>query len=154
MGSGFIWKALRHDWPVAEYVGLDVKPKKGRLKIDSARFLAAGGWAFDVVDVDTYGSPWKHWEGVLQFMPQACTCFLTIGFIRAAGGGILQNEAKQALGIYGMRVPPGITGAMHEISVSYCLARCYDYGILPIEVVEAASTGTARYIGLRLERQP
>jgi ubiquinone/menaquinone biosynthesis C-methylase UbiE len=54
MGSGFIWREIRKEWPVAEYLGLDAKPKKGRLKIDSARYLEAGGWSHDVIDVERH----------------------------------------------------------------------------------------------------
>jgi len=152
MGSGFLWRELRRSHQVKEYLGLDVKPKKGRLKIDSARYLEAGGWAHDVIDIDSYGSPWRHWFGVLRFSPDVCTCFLTIGLVRMAGGGAMQDEAKRAMGIAGMQVPQGIVGSLHGISFRYCLAACTDYGMEITEALEAESKGNARYIGIRLKR--
>lgn len=151
MGSGFIWKALRSEWRVAEYVGLDVKPKKGRLKIDSARYLEAGGWTHDVIDIDTYGSPWRHWLSVLRFSPDVCTVFLTIGLVRMGGGGSMQTEARQALGIP-PSTPPGIVGQLHDHAQRVLLgAALHDFAI--IEAVEAESHGNARYIGVRLKRK-
>jgi hypothetical protein len=153
MGSGLLWRMLRKEVQVGSYLGLDLKPKKGRLKIDSARYLAAGGWTHDVIDVDTYGAPWKHWFEILKHAQGSVTVFLTIGLIRMGGGGNMQNEAKATLGLDKINVPGGIIGSLHEISVRYCLTACYDYGIIPTETVEAESTGSARYIGVRLERQ-
>lgn len=151
MGSGFIWRALRSEWRVAEYVGLDVKPKKGRLKIDSARYLEAGGWSHDVIDVDTYGSPWRHWLSVLRFAPDVCTVFLTIGLVRMGGGGNMQQAERQAIGIP-HSTPAGIIGALHGYAQRVCLgAALRDFDI--IEAVEAESHGNARYIGVRLARK-
>ena len=152
MGSGFIWRELRKEWRISSYVGLDVKRKKGRLRIDSARYLAAGGWTHDVVDIDTYGSPWKHWVEVLRNMPASCTVFLTIGR-EMKGINILDNIAIRALGLEGMSVPKTIIAILSDISISYCLAMCYDYGIIPEESVEAESTSNARYVGVRLRRE-
>jgi len=151
MGSGFIWKALRHEWRVAEYVGLDVKPKKGRLKIDSARYLEAGGWSHDVIDVDTYGSPWRHWLAVLRFAPDACTVFLTIGLVRMGGGGLLPNVIRDLLGLP-PSVPAGIQGRLHgpgERAALGVALRNFEI----VEAVEAESHGNARYIGVRLQRK-
>jgi hypothetical protein len=153
MATGFIWREIRKGFPVAEYMGLDLKPKKGRLQIDSARYLEAGGWDHDVIDIDTYGAPWKHWSQVLRHAPGPVTVFLTIGFIRMGGGGALMTEAISAMGLQSLNVPKGILGALNKISVSYCLSECYAYGMIPVEAVEATSTGNARYIGVRLERK-
>jgi hypothetical protein len=151
MGSGFIWQELRREWQVAEYVGLDVKPKKGRLKIDSARYLEAGGWNHDCIDIDTYGAPWRHWLAVLRFAPAACTVFLTIGLVRMGGGGNMQNDAKNLLGIP-PSTPPGILGAMNDLVLRTCLAAALDE-FRVVECLEAHSAGHARYIGIRLEKQ-
>lgn len=152
MGSGLIWSELLRKWPVASYLGLDVKPKKGRLKIDSARYLEAGGWSHDVIDVDTYGSPWRHWLHILKnFQGTEATVFLTIGLIKMGGGGSMQTEVKNILGIPS-KTPPGVIGSLHEKAVSYCLTACYEYGIVITEAVEAESTGNARYIGVRIRR--
>ena len=152
MGAGFIWRELRREWKVAEYLGLDVKPKKGRLKIDSARYLEAGGWSHDMIDIDTYGSPWRHWFGVLRFAPDVCTVFLTIGLTQRAGSP-LPADGKRALGLGGFAyIPPAIQGALWHIAGRYCLTACSDYGMEITEALEAESKGNARYIGIRLKK--
>src|SRR5438552_1243842 len=55
--TGKIWGTLQREFPLAGYWGVDVKPKKGRLTIDSVKILDQPGWTQNVVDVDTYGSP-------------------------------------------------------------------------------------------------
>jgi len=150
MGSGLLWKELRKNYHVAEYIGLDVKPRKGRLKIDSARYLEAGGWSHDCIDVDTYGSPWRHWLAVLRFAPDACTVFLTIGLIRMGGGGSMQKEARDLLGIPSS-TPAGIVGSLHDLSQRTCLAAALDRFHV-VECLEAESNGNAMYIGVRLEK--
>lgn len=149
-GSGFIWNVLQKEFSLAEYVGLDVKPKKGRLKIDSVRYLQAGKWCHNFIDIDTYGSPWKHWLAVLKERPENCTVCLTIGFVRM-GGGRLCNEAINLMNLPKI-TPISLTGKLHELSISYCLTACYKYNMIAVEAVEAASNGNARYIGVRIKR--
>ncbi|WP_455387462.1 hypothetical protein [Petrachloros mirabilis] len=149
-GSGLLWGRLRSEFEVQQYWGIDVKPKKGRLSIDSSRVLAQSGWDYNVIDIDTYGSPWKHWEAMLPNICQPTTVFLTIGQWQMGTA----NEIKDALGIRDLGVPPGIGRKLQSIAVSYCLARCYDYDTMLIEAVEASAAAShARYIGVRLEPQ-
>jgi len=152
MGSGFIWRELQREWKVASYVGLDVKPKKGRLKIDSARYLEAGGWDHDIIDIDTYGAPWKHWVAMLEHMGTSATAFLTIGRGRGESS-VMDNASKKAMGIYGMSIPPAIRGELWGLGVMYSLTAVDSYGIEITEALEAESTGNARYIGVRLRRK-
>lgn len=153
MGSGWIWRELRREWRVAEYLGLDVKPKKGRLKIDSARYLEAGGWSHDVIDIDTYGSPWRHWFALLPFVKGQCSVFLTIGQNRMVGGfqGDVPKELACALGIP-KQTPASIAAQLWEIGGRFCLASCTDYGVTIEEVIEAETQGNARYVGIRLNK--
>jgi len=146
-GSGVLWEQLRKEFAVASYWGVDLKRRKGRLKLDSARILAQPGWPQTVVDVDTYGSPWKHWEAMLPNIQQPTTVFLTIGQWQMG----TDRHILTALGLRGITIPPGIARKLHGLSVSYCLARTCVYDIIIVEAVEAVSTGNARYIGLRLE---
>ena len=78
-GSGVIWSILREEFKLGSYWGLDTKKAPGRLQIDSARVLCQPGWRADVIDVDTYGAPWAHWEALLPNVTGAVTIFLTIG---------------------------------------------------------------------------
>ena len=147
-GSGFLWRELRREYKVAEYVGFDVKPRKGRLKIDSARYLAAGGWKHNCIDVDTYGAPWRHWKAILKFAQNDLTVFLTIGLIRMGGGGAMQHEALEALGIP-KQTPCGILGGLHDTAQRWLLGEAlHRFDI--VEAMEAVSNGNARYVGLRL----
>ncbi len=63
-GTGRIWQELRRSYDFA-YWGVDTQKRAGRLQVDSVRVLALGGLGADVVDIDTYGSPWKHWLALL-----------------------------------------------------------------------------------------
>lgn len=152
-GSGKIWGELSKDQPLGSYWGVDLKPKKGRIKIDSERVLAQPGWAFDVIDVDAYGSPWNHWAAILNHMTEDVTVFLTVGLVRIGGGGKLSTIQKQVLGITGLKVPESICGKLHELSAKYLLAKTEEHGITIQECIEAFPSANARYIGVRLSKQ-
>ena len=149
-GEGLLWKQLRREFSLASYWGVDVKKKKGRLKLDSVRILQQPGWPQNVVDVDTYGSPWKHWQAMLPNVRQPTTVFLTVGLIRIGGGGGIDRVAVEALGLQSLSIPPGIAGKLHDTALSHLLTMSYEHGISIIEAVEASCTGNARYIGARL----
>ncbi len=149
-GGGLLWQELRKEFPVASYWGVDVKPKKGRLKLDSVRILAQSGWPQNVVDIDTYGSPWKHWAAMLPNVARPLTAFLTIGQVQL-GGCSLIKEAKEALELKDLRIPPAISAKLNQLAVPYLLAQSDWYGIIVTEALEAASSGNARYVGVRLE---
>jgi hypothetical protein len=144
-GGGVMWNTLRNEYPVASYWGVDLKPKKGRLKLDSVRILSQKGWPQNVVDVDTYGSPWKHWVALLPNIHQPTTIFLTIGQWQMG----TDSEIFRALGMGDLKIPPGIAVKLHGISLSYCLARGCDYCTI-IEAMESVSNGSARYVGVHL----
>lgn len=151
-GSGMIWAKLRQEFEVASYWGVDVKPKPGRLKIDSARILAQPGWTQDVIDVDAYASPWKHWAAIQANGQFPLTVFLTRG---SHTFETLNAFEKAALGITFQREIPGTFWPklqLMDMAIRYCVARTCD-GIIIREAVEAVSDGNARYIGVRLERE-
>ncbi len=148
-GEGVMWGTLRQSCNVATYWGVDVKPKKGRLKIDSVRVVSQPGWSFNVVDIDTYGSPWRHWLEMLPNVTKPTTVFLTIGQWQMG----TDLRILKAVGLGGIRPPSGISCKLHGIALSYLLTACYDFDIMLEEVVEAESSGTARYIGVRLTPQ-
>ena len=153
MGSGFLWRELRNTIQVKSYLGLDVKPMKGRLKIDSVRYLQAGGWNHDVIDIDTYGAPWKHWFAMLDHVGWSCTVFLTIGMVKICGGGNIPTVCKEHIGIQGMKhIPMSIIGRLDQYVTDTCLAAPLRMGFRVSECLEATSHGKARYIGIRLEK--
>lgn len=153
-GSGMIWRRIRRRFP-CEYWGVDVKPKKGRLLIDSVRVLDQPGWTFDVIDVDTYGAPWKHWAAILRHMTKSATVFLTIGDIHISN---IDNYAVESLGMTFKRLKPpsSLASKMRHLAISHCLGRAADHDVNIIEAMEVesgSSYGQTRYIGLRLERE-
>lgn len=152
-GSAVLWSTLRDDHAVASYYGVDMKPKKGRLKIDSQRILSIPGWRYDVIDVDTYWSPWKHYREIVRNMRQPATVFLTIGIVRMGGGGGVDPLEADALGMRELIdvVPRSLIGKLHGIGVEYSLALAHRFGVKILEAVEALPPGkNARYIGCRL----
>ena len=155
-GEGIVWRELGSEFALGSYWGVDLKRRKGRLQLDSVRILQQPGWPQNVIDIDTYGSPWKHWEALLPNLRRPATVFLTIGLVRIGGGGPLDKCAVWALRLGRLPIPPGISGRLHPLAMNYMLTRTRDYGIRLVEAVEAVSTGNARYVGVRLEpgRQP
>lgn len=153
MGTGFLWNILAGEYKLSSYLGLDTKYKKGRLRIDSSRYLMAGDWDHNVIDVDTYGMPWKHWAKLLKTARGDLTVFLTIGFIRMGGGGNLSKEQKLAMGIDKLKnIPVSLAARLNRLSVQCCLALCLERFEV-IECLEAENHGSARYFGIRLEEK-
>ena len=151
-GGGRIWTSLARDFEV-DCWGLDLKPKKGRLRLDSIRVLAQSGWTQDVIDIDTYGSPWKHWRAMLPNVKKPTTVFLTYG---TAGPNQvhLGREELDAIGITFDRVRKmsgAITHRLLPLAIPYCLSAASRHGLRIVEAQEAISDGNARYFGLRLE---
>jgi len=156
-GEMVLWSRLRQEFPCT-YMGLDVKEKRGRLKLKSHRLLENRHLDFDVIDVDTYGSPWKHWFALLPNLSRPTTVFLTAGF-SAAGGGVISKEQLRALGIDGLKhfseTRTAFSLVLNPFSLHYCIAQVTHYGLRIIEAREALHGGRfghTRYIGLRLER--
>jgi hypothetical protein len=151
-GSGLIWNTLRQEFDLDSYWGVDLKPKRGRLKIDSTRILSQPGWTQNVIDIDTYGSPWKHWTGMLPNVTQPTTVFLTVGQITKGKVGSVDNISLRAAGLVfpTLRLPAAFHVKLADIFPSYCLAISCDHDIIITEAVEAVSTGSARYFGVRL----
>lgn len=152
-GSGLLWRRLREEFAVASYWGLDLKPQKGRLKLDSVRVLAQPGWDQNVIDVDTYGAPWKHWLALLENVQLPATVFLTIGQNKMVGGfqGAPPRELVDALNLPS-QLPPSIAAKLWDVGAKSLLAMGCVGRTMVAEAVEAVSDGNARYIGVRLEK--
>jgi len=118
-GDQVIWSALRKKFRIQTYWGLDKKPKVGRLKLDSVRVLEQPGWTQDVVDIDTYGSPWKHWSAMLPHVVRPMSVFLTIGQWQMG----TDSKILECLGLGELKVPQGIACQLHEMAIAYLLTR-------------------------------
>lgn len=150
-GSGCIWDTLRREFRLSSYWGIDTKPKAGRIQLDSSRILCQPGWRENVIDVDTYGSPWKHWQAICATLDHPASVFLTVGFVRMFGAGNMSLQERAALGIpKSMEVPRGMLSRLHDLSIDYCLALAHQR-LRVVEATEALPCGNARYFGLRLE---
>lgn len=148
-GGGVMWTTLKNEFVIENYWGVDLKPQKGRLKIDSVRILQQG-ISENVIDVDTYGAPWKHWLAIVASVKQPTTVFLTIGkVILAAGGRSLSKDESRLIGLPPSS-PPGFGPSVLYLCVDAMLAKAKQFATI-VEAVEAVSTGNARYIGVRLE---
>ncbi len=148
-GSGHIWNTLRSEYD-CKYWGIDVKQKNGRLKADSARILGAGATA-DVVDIDTYGSPWKHWLNLLPNISNNTIVFLTIGSTHT---GNQQKKALELSGLVfqGLKCPPTLSAKFREIITSCCVANTCKHDILLTEG-QRITYERVSYVGLALKKQ-
>lgn len=151
-GSKVIWTTLQSEFATASYWGVDLKPKKGRVKIDSERVLNQSGWRFDVIDCDTYGAPWKHWQAIAKHATRPITAFLTIGCTMFNGS--TDNAALDALGLGAIldKLPSAFRRFLSGMSTEYSLITIpLNAGLKIVEAIEAEADGNARYIGVRLE---
>lgn len=152
-GGGLLWRQLRTEFVLRSYWGVDVKPKKGRLKLDSVRILQQPGWPQNIVDIDTYGSPWKHWVAMLPNVTRPLTAFLTIGNHSQTA---MQPGAHgcSELFIFPPSTPPVLAGKVcRSLDVTLCLTKTCEYGLIVAEAVESVHSGNARYIGIRIGPQ-
>lgn len=149
--EGVIWTHLRAEYPV-RYFGVDRKAKKGRLAIDSARLLEFPDLPYDVVDIDTYGAPWRHWMNLLPNVRKPVTVFITMGAVSIRGG--TNYETLRALGLSESQVqsmPTSLEGKLTNLAVDYCLGLCYNFSLTPHDAREVIGPrGSARYFGVHL----
>lgn len=155
-GDGVIWGELRREFATRTYLGVDQKPKPGRMKINSIRLLSAIGWTWNVVDIDTYGAPWAHWLALLRTVTAPVTVFLTVGRVAALGGrfGTRITDAEfEALGLWPLRnrVPIQFGFKLGGIATGLMLSRGNQGRTRVVEAAEALSSGHADYLGVRLD---
>jgi hypothetical protein len=150
-GSGVLWGKLRTEFPVTSYWGVDVKPKRGRLKIDSRRVVCQPGLRSNVIDIDTYGMPWDHWVGLLPTIAEPTTVFLTVGLVTMGGGSPLSKTIRQSLGIPdGWPLSPAFTDELVHMSVQRFLAMTAgDWRVT--DAWESTPGRHARYVGVRVD---
>ena len=148
-GSGLIWAQLKQEFQLSSYWGLDVKKRKGRLTISSERVLAQAGWSQNVIDIDTYGAPWKHWNALLPNLNAPTTVFLTIGHYPLSD----DHTVRRSLGLKQLPVPPSIIGKLKDFSIPYCLTQSAG-NVIIIECLKAhlEQMGAVHmhYLGLRV----
>lgn len=147
-GESNIWNKLRQEFEVSSYCPLDVKRRKGRLQIDSLRFLQAGPPEADIIDLDAYGLPWDHWNALLVNPPLPCTVFLTMGVIMTLGGCAYPHNIAAMLPA-SPNMPRSLMAKLLHHTHRFELAKAVQLGILET-VVEALPYRKARYMAVRL----
>jgi hypothetical protein len=153
MGNGELWRRLRVGRRL-RYWGVDVKPKRGFVQVDSERVLAMPGWKFDVIDVDTYGMPWGHWLGILRNGAGALTVFLTVGNVVMGGSGLCR-ELREVVGFGDLKIPPAICGRLNSDFTLEMIgyAKLAGWSIEELKEAVPDKPGTARYFGVRMRRE-
>lgn len=151
-GEGVIWSKMREEFRLSSYWGVDIKPKRGRLKVDSVRVVCQPGLKANVIDIDTYGLPWAHWVGLLPNIVEPTTVFLTVGLATTAGGAPLPKVVRHSLGIGGdWVVPNAFTEQLLKLTTHHYLAMESETGYRVVEAFSASNSKTT-YIGVRLDR--
>ena len=136
------------------YWGVDVKRGRGRLQLDSERLLSLEGFSADVVDIDTYASPWKHWLALLPNVDRPVTVFLTEGICKVRGGTLAKTVVEGMGLIFPTLSLPNVLGAKlpRECFMRYMVALADKHGSKVKAIVESPNgNGSARYYGVRLE---
>jgi hypothetical protein len=157
-GDGLLWGRLRSEFPVAYYYGVDVKPKRGRLAIDSKRVVCQPGLNCNVIDVDTYGLPWDHWVALLPTIVEPTTVFLTAAIAsqrmhQRTGGVSLPKSVKSVLGIPAdWDISNAFTGRLCCIAVGHYLSMPAANGYRVVEAFESTRSARARYIAVRIDK--
>lgn len=152
-GDGVLWDKLEKSYPCRRW-GVDLKPKRGRMAIDSRLIL---GWdlAYDVVDIDTYGSPWGHWIELIAHAIRPMTVFLTDGIGKNLQGPIDPGTAvREGLGLTfpTLEAPAILVMKLCPLIPARMIALAGFHGLDVVEAAEMPNPkGKARYYGVRIE---
>jgi len=146
-GYSRLWTQLRKEFATKHYTGIELRRIPGRLKMDSLQYLQRQDWTHDIIDLDAYGSPWKHLVAALPNIKQCCTIFLTASMV-----GLGTHDATL---IKFAGIPFSVPSSLHRSIAQYviraglCIPQRYGFQI--VEAMEAPNPGgTCRYFGLRL----
>lgn len=149
-GYSVLWSQLKAEFAIAHYTGIEMRKIPGRLRMDSLQYLRRDDWQHDVIDLDAYGSPWKHLLAALPHLVtngKACTIFLTIG---NAGLGSQDRDLIKAAGIP-FDVPKGLHKGLADYFTHVGLALPLRFGLEIVDCQESPNPGgTCRYIGLHV----
>jgi len=155
-GHGRLWAALRGEFPVASYLAFDLQRRPGALRCDSARWLHDVPLTATVVDIDTYGEPWRHYFALLSApWPQPdMLIFLTLG--RGLGNmGAVSAESLAAAGIPPKWSPlmPRASDVLRDLLNTACLSLCHAHGAQVVQSLRAKPHDAATlYFGLWLRK--
>jgi hypothetical protein len=125
-GDGYLWRSVSGLFGgEVERLAFDLKAGKGRYRLDSRRFLSTGNLSrFDVIDIDTYGSPYEHLFAAFgnPTLADTVVVFFTDILVRI-GGGSIQKKALEMVGLSfpGATLPKCFTAEIVRYTRSYVL---------------------------------
>ena len=147
-GDMKLWKVLRKEFPNIKYMGVDLKPKSGRHKVDSCRLLSLSPLEWDVVDIDTYGDPWAHYFALCKSITNPTTVFLTLGH-GMRGMSNISQPIRKALG-FPPKTPQRLAYLASRRYVTLVLHSCRQYDIIAHDIAHVEQSDTVEYFALRL----
>jgi hypothetical protein len=102
-GEGVVWRTMRQHAKLDDYVPVDLAPRlPGTIvgDVKDERFLSAFDLSrFNIIDIDTYGEPWKPWSFLQDRLTANTAVFLTHGAVSTPGGSGVSNLVLERLGI-------------------------------------------------------
>lgn len=139
-GEGHIWQVLRKEYRLSSYTPCDRNPRMpGTIKGDAERLVESFDLSlFDVIDVDTWGSPWEIWLRLSGRVRQRTAILLTHGTRGVAGSGPAMSLIElDALGIpRSWPIPKKV--ALNRIAAGALLAK----GVRALNVLRIAKAET------------
>lgn len=150
-GSMRLWSEILKEYPNIKYFGVDKKPKPGRHKVDSSRILEIENLSWDIVDIDTYGDPWKHYINLCKNTSCDVTVFLTNG----KGAGKLSNVSNTVCDLLHIpeNTPQTLRLAAVDNNIDRVIHSCIRYGIIATDIIEVKPSDTVCYYAMRLKKQ-
>lgn len=147
-GNMELWKVLRNEYPNIKYMGVDKKQKSGRHKIDSLRLLQLKGLIWDIIDIDTYGDPFKHFFLLYKNITLPTTVFLTYGHGMRSMSNI-SAVMKNALRLP-EKTPQYLCYLASTRYIEIVLHSCIEYDIMAHDITHVRQSDTVEYFALRL----
>lgn len=147
-GDTKIWGVLREEYPDIKYMGVDKKKKSGRHKIDSARLLKLNGLQWDVVDIDVYGDPFRHYILLYKNMTLPTTVFLTFWHGMGAMSNI-SNDIKDCLCLP-KKTPQYLCFLAAKKYITIVLHSCRKCDIIAHDITHVRQSDAVEYFALRL----
>lgn len=151
-GSGRLWHQLRREFVISSYWGLDLKPKRGRPKLDARSILQYSEWTENVIDLGGGVDTWCLWHALLENVKAPTTVFVTLG--RGGRSPIrISGDDLQAIGL-SRRMIERLSGArvygLVNTVIRQRLGQALTHGLQVVEAVEAMGGKNCRMFGVRL----
>lgn len=146
-GDSLIWSELKKRYPV-KVMSVDVKRKPGRIAIRSERIMRSAA-GVDIVDIDTYGSPWSKYFALLESLKsRKLVVFLTLGI--TVYGQMQKFFAERVCPQFeGVKLPVGFHRWLQGLLWKDGVAEAYRFGYA-VQDCQFIETENVKYIGFVL----